>query len=70
MPSTPMAKGGVSDDSNRGFASQEALTALAETLAKRDAEVSQIVYTTWAHQLSAQAGLQLITAYPCRLLTA
>lgn len=47
MPSTPMAKGGATGDSTRSFASQEALTALAETLAKRDAEVSQ---------LSAQAG--------------
>lgn len=47
MPSTPMAKGGASDDRTRSFASQEALTALAETLAKRDAEVSQ---------QSAQAG--------------
>lgn len=40
MPMTPMTKGGGIDDSNRGFASQEAVTALAETLAKRDAEVS------------------------------
>lgn len=47
MPLTPMAKGGVSDDSTRGFASQEAVTALAETLAKRDAEVSLSI-TSWA----------------------
>lgn len=40
MPMTPLNKSGGSDDSSRGFASQEALTALAETLAKRDAEVS------------------------------
>ena len=40
MPVTPLTKGGGTDDSSRGFASQEAVTALAETLAKRDAEVS------------------------------
>lgn len=42
MPMTPQAKGGGTDDSSRGFASQEAVTALAETLAKRDAEVSHL----------------------------
>ncbi len=39
MPMTPLVKGHGQSDSGKGFASQEAVTALAETLAKRDAEV-------------------------------
>ena len=54
MPMTPLAKGGGTDDSSgRGFASQEAVAALAETLAKRDVEVSQP---------SMKAGLQFALA--------
>ena len=41
---TPMGKRHAAEDSSRGFASQEAVTALAETLAKRDAEVSKHAY--------------------------
>lgn len=45
MPSTPITKGSGPSDTNRGFASQEAVTALAETLAKRDAEVCRRTFS-------------------------
>ncbi|KAL0025665.1 hypothetical protein WJX77_002451 [Trebouxia sp. C0004] len=41
MPMTPLGKGNGPGDNRTSFASQEAVTALAETLAKRDAELKQ-----------------------------
>ncbi|KAA6417005.1 MAG: hypothetical protein FRX49_13040 [Trebouxia sp. A1-2] len=41
MPMTPLGKGNGPCDNRTSFASQEAVTALAETLAKRDAELKQ-----------------------------
>lgn len=55
MPMTPQAKGGGPDDSNKGFASQEAVTALAETLAKRDAEVSHLSWNPYTGRPQLQS---------------
>lgn len=76
---TPLGKGqGVSDNS-KGFASQEAVTALAETLAKRDAEVINICCVlcssaaSHVHQIFSALCLGWIDQsadlfpYPCQL---